>query len=97
MDRKDVCSIGDVLRLVIAESNMDSRLDELKAADAWPAIIGEHIASQTLRPYVRNGVMTIRVPDAGLRHELHMTRSALMREFNRLTGRNTITAIRFIS
>lgn len=97
MDRKDICSIGDVLRQAIAESNMEGRLNEIKAAEAWKDIVGADIASQTLRPYVKNGCMTIRVPDAGLRHELSMTRSLLIREFNRITGRQTITSLRFTS
>ncbi|MDE5663504.1 MAG: DUF721 domain-containing protein [Muribaculaceae bacterium] len=95
MQRKDSCSVGDVLREVLQENNMTGRLDELKAAAAWPAIVGDHIASRTLRPYVKNGAMTIRVSDAGLRHELNMNRTSLIREFNRIVGREVITSLRF--
>lgn len=97
MERKNICSLGDVLREVLKENDMAGRLDELKAAAAWPAIVGSHIASQTLRPYVKNGVMTIRVGDAGLRHELNMNRPGLIREFNRAVGREVITDLRFTS
>lgn len=97
MERKEICSIGDVLRQALAENDMTGRLNEIKAASAWPVIIGEHIAAQTLKPYVKNGAMTIRVPDAGLRQELTMHRTNLIREFNRLTAPGTITSLRFTS
>ena len=97
MDRKEICSVGDVLRRAIAENSMEGRLDELRAADLWPEIIGPHIASQTLRPYVRDGNMSIRVPDAALRQELSMTRTLLIREFNRILGKEIIKSLRFLS
>lgn len=97
MERKDICSVGDVLRQAISESDLDGRLDEIKAAAAWPAIIGRDIAMQTLRPYVKRGAMTIRVADPGLRHELSMHRSALIDAFNSIVGRQVITSLRFTS
>lgn len=97
MERKDIQSVGDVLRTAIAQDGMQGRLDEIRAAAAWPAIAGTYIASQTLRPYVRHGAMTIRVADAGLRQELSMHRSAIIAEFNRIVGREVITSLRFTS
>ena len=88
MERKEIQSVGDVLRMAIADDNLEGRLNEIKAAAAWPSIVGRHIADQT---------MTIRVPDAGLRQELSMTRSAIIREFNRIVGCEVITSLRFTS
>ena len=97
MDRKEICSAGDVLRQIIDESNMSGRLAELKAADYWPCVVGPDIASKTMKPYVFKGVMTIRVPDASLRNELSMYRSAMIRELNRLAGSEAILSLRFTS
>lgn len=97
MERKNIQSVGDVLRNVIAENEMSGRLDELRAAEFWPFIVGPDLARQTMRPYVKNGLMTIRVPDAALRQELSMHRSAMVRELNRLSGTEAIKDIRFIS
>lgn len=95
MDYKEIRSIGDVLRQTIEETDMQSRLDELRAAELWPQIIGEHVASLTMKPFVRSGVMTIRVVDAALRNELSMHRTRLINEFNRIMGKEVIHAIRF--
>lgn len=96
MERSEIKSIGDVLREAIEETNMQGRLDELRAADLWPQIVGKHIAQQTMKPLVRSGMMTIRVVDAALRHELSMHSTLLMREFNRLMQKEVITGLRFI-
>ena len=97
MDRKDICSIGDVLRQVIADNAMQDRLDELKAADTWPRIVGDYLAARTSRPSVRKGHMVVGVPDAGLRHELSMHRSIIIQDLNRIVGREVILSLRFIS
>lgn len=97
MDRKEIRSVGDVLRQVIAENDMQDRLDELKAASGWNSIVGDYVASATSAPTVRRGAMTVRVPDAGLRHELSMHRSAIINDLNRIAGRPVIKSIRFIS
>lgn len=90
-------SIGDVLRKALAENHLTGHLEELKAVEMWPAVVGEHIASQTMSPYVRKGIMTVRVADATLRHELSMSRSLIIRELNRLAGSEAIKELRFMS
>lgn len=95
MKRNDPESIGNVLRLVIQESNMSAGLDEAKAIRYWPAVIGEPIARQCGRPFVKNGVMTITVANAALRHELNMNRSTLAGHINRLVGNDILKEIKF--
>ena len=97
MDRKVPESVGDVLRNLLQETSLQNRMDELKAADLWKAVAGELIAKSTGNPQVKNGVMSISVPNASLRNELHMNRSLLRNIINKKIGKNVITEIRFIS
>ena len=97
MDRKVPESVGDVLRNLLQETSLQNRMDELKAADLWKAVAGEPIAKNTGNPQVKNGVMSISVPNASLRNELHMNRSLLRNIINKKIGKNVITEIRFIS
>lgn len=96
MKRTEIQSIGDVLRQILDESEMGAKLDELRAAELWPEIIGPDLSRRCMRPYVRNGIMTIRVIDAPLRQEFNMQRSSMARALNRMLGRTVITEIRFI-
>ncbi len=89
-------SLGDVLRRAIEEADMADTLDEYRAAALWPRIVGEEIAARTGKPYVLDGVMTISVKAAPLRHELMMSRSQLIKCINAPFQRTVVKEIRFI-
>lgn len=97
MKRTETMAIGDIMRLALDECCMSHRLDELHASDMWSHVVGDYIASKTSRPVVRDGIMTVSVPNAAMRQELSMSRSAIVREINRLLGKNIISDIRFIT
>ena len=97
MDRKDPESVGDVLRNLLEETALQERMDELKAAEIWRNLVGEEMAALTGKPFVKNGMMQIGVPNASLRHELTMNRSQLRRIINETIGKETIKDIRFTS
>ena len=95
MKRIEPESIGDVLRQTLQEQGMTDPLYETKAIALWPSIVGRDIASQTARPYVSKGIMTVHVHGASLRQELNMSRTSLIRIINESLGRETITQLYF--
>lgn len=95
MKRHECMPIGDILRQAIDECQLTGKLDECRAVDLWPAVVGDSIASQCRRPTVSNGMMTVGVTNAALRHELSMHRSALVKTINDTLGKPVITGIRF--
>lgn len=97
MQRHEPQSIGDVLRDVLEETSLQNRMDELKAADMWKHVAGENIAALSSKPYVKNGVMSIGVPNASLRNELHMNRSRLKEIINQNLGKEVLKEIKFTS
>ncbi len=97
MDRKNIETIGDVLRAAIEESRMTGRLDECRAVETFSQAVGPDLAGQCHRPTVKKGVMTIGVPNASLRNELAMHRSSLLRTINSILGKTVLTEIRFTS
>lgn len=97
MQRREPESIGNVLRDLLEETSLQERIDELKAADLWAVIAGSHISSLTSRPFVKNGKMSIGVPNASLRNELHMNRSRLKDIINESLGKEVIKEIKFTS
>ena len=97
MERKHPQTIGDVLRDLLNETSLQGRMDELKAADLWPRVAGEAIARECRRPMVKNGLMTVGVPNASLRQELYLNKTRLKEIINSLIGKEIITEIRFIS
>ena len=97
MERKKPESVGDVLRALLEETELQNRMDELKAIELWHEISGSQIASECGKPSVKNGLMTIGVKNASLRNELHMNRSSLKNHINIHLGKEIIKEIRFTS
>lgn len=96
MERTDAVSLGDLLRQAIEENQAAFRFDEINAINAWPAVIGRDIARKTFKPFIRGGVMTIRVPAAPLRQELNMMRSLLAKAINSEVGKDVVKELRFL-
>ena len=97
MERKEPESVGDVLRALLEESSLTERMEELKAIELWPRVVGEVLARECGYPSVKNGVMRIGVGNASLRHELQMSRSGIIANINSLIGKETIKEIKFVS
>lgn len=95
MKRQDPESVGDVLRQALQEQGMTDRLYETKAIGLWRPTVGDEIADLTSRPSVYNGIMTVHVRVAPLRHELNMSREVLRRIINDALGREVIREIYF--
>ena len=96
MERKDAESIGDLLRRAIEENQAAFRFDDIEAMNAWPKVVGHEVARKTMRPFIKNGVMTIRVPSPPLRQELNMMRSAIARAINSEVGKEVVKDLRFV-
>lgn len=95
MKRHDPQAIGDVIRVMLEESCLQEKMDEMQAAELWRHVVGESLACLTGKPEVKNGVMNVRISNASLRHELMMNRSRLREILNQKMGKEIITEIRF--
>lgn len=96
MERKDVVSIGDVLRECLEQSRMHDRLDEVRACDNFQLVVGSQLAALCRRPSMRQGVMTIATSNASLRQDLNMRRGRIMQGINDLMGKDVVKQIKFI-
>ncbi|MDE7420844.1 MAG: DUF721 domain-containing protein [Muribaculaceae bacterium] len=95
MERRDAVTVGDVLRECLEKSCMQGRLDEVRACDAFPLVVGQQIASMCNRPYMKNGVMTIGTSNAPLRSELNMSRGRIVKGINEILGKDVVVEIKF--
>ena len=96
MKRTEACSLGDLLRQAIEENQSAFRFDEINAIKAWPKVVGSAVASKCMRPFIKDGVMSIRVPAAPLRHELNMMRSQIAQAINSEIEKEIVKELRFI-
>lgn len=96
MERKDFTTIGDVLRECLEQSSMQTRLEEVRACEAFAGVVGEGFSSQCGRPEMRRGVMRIKVENAALRNELNMHRTAIANAINELRGKDIVGEVVFV-
>ena len=85
------------MREVFSRNQMQSRLDECKAVELWPRIVGEAIAGECKKPFVKGGTMFVATSNASLRNELSMSRSLIRKEINSLLGKEIIKDINFVT
>ena len=97
MEKLTPQSVGDILRLAFQENCMQDHLDENTAVRLWPRVVGDANAAECSVPKVADGIMTVGVRNASLRHELSMNRSLLRKAINDIIGKETIKDIHFIS
>ena len=95
MERKDIVTVGDVLRECLEKSSMQGRLNEVRACDAFASVVGQQLASMCSRPVIRRGLMTIGVSNASLRSELNMRRRAILNAINEIVGSDVVKDIAF--
>ncbi|MDE6018177.1 MAG: DUF721 domain-containing protein [Muribaculaceae bacterium] len=95
MERRDAVTVGDVLRECLEKSSMQGRLDEVRACDAFPLVVGNHLASMCGRPYMKNGIMTIGTSNASLRSDLNMRRGSIMKAINEILDKEVVKEILF--
>ena len=84
-----------MLREAVEQNSDAFRFDEINAIQSWPKVVGEAVARKTSRPFIRNGVMTVRVLSAPLRQELNMLRSSLAEAINREIGKEIVKELYF--
>ena len=88
-------TVGDVLRECLEKSSMQGRLDEVRACEAFPLVVGQQIASMCGRPWIKDGVMTIGTSNASLRSELNMSRGRIVRGINEIMGKDVVKELLF--
>ncbi len=95
MERKDTVTIGDVLRECLEKSQMQDRLDEVRACDNFAIVVGEGLASMCQRPTMHHGLMTIATSNAALRSDLNMRRGVIAKRINELLGKVVVKKLVF--
>lgn len=96
MKRTEPKRVGDILKDVLSEQNLDDKLLELQALEMWPKIVGPMINKRTVERRVSEGVLFLRIASAPIRQELSLNRTLLLSMLNKAVGKDVLQEIRFI-
>ena len=89
----DVKPLGDLIKEFYELHKGSGYLDEQKAIQCWPHVVGPFIASHTIDLSIKNGALYVRVDSDALRSELSYSKSLLMKNLNEMAGKEIVKEI----
>ena len=89
----DVQKLGDLINAFIVQYKGQDFIEEMKAVDAWPKVVGQFIASHTIDLSIKNHTLFVRVDSDALRNELNYSKSLLMKNLNEKVGKEVVKEI----
>lgn len=95
MERKNSERLGTVMAQYLAQSGLQSLLNEYRVVQAWEKVTGHAVALRTRDVGIRNGKLHVRITSAAMRSDLMMRRTDLVRKLNAEAGAQVITDIAF--
>ena len=89
----DVKPLGDLIKEFYEQHRGTDYLDEMKAINSWPKVVGPFIATHTIDLSIKKGVLYVRVDSDALRSELSYSKSLLMKNLNEMVGKEILEEI----
>ena len=86
MSEPNLSMVGDLIKAFYHENNRDNALAEQKILDSWKNVVGDFIASHTLKTSISNGVLYVKVDADSLRNELVFSKSVIFEKLNNCVG-----------
>ena len=88
-------SLGESLRLLLRNLEIETKVKEHMAAGSWSQIVGEAVAKISAVDRVDGGILFVKVESSSWRNELAFMRREIISKINALLGEEIIREIRF--
>lgn len=88
-------SLGESLRLLLRNLEIETKVKEHMAAGSWSQIVGEAVAKISEVDRVEDGVLFVKVESSSWRNELAFMRREIISKINTMLGEEIIHEIRF--
>ena len=89
----DVKPLGELIKEFYEQHRGSEYMDEMKAINSWPKVVGPFIATHTIDLSIKNHVLFVRVDSDALRNELNYSKSLLLKNLNGLVGKEILKEI----
>ncbi|MDE5421242.1 DUF721 domain-containing protein [Ancylomarina sp. DW003] len=93
MRRSKTQKIEELVKLVLKEQGLDTKLKELELIKAWENVIGKNVANATTNLYIKNRKLFVQVRSSIVRNELMLIKTGLIQALNKEVGDNIIDDI----
>ena len=93
MRRKETLSLGQVLKELLKENNLDAKINETKLLNAVEEVFGADLSSYITGKNIYNKTLFIHVKSSIVRNEMMMIRQKMVTLLNEKIGETVITNI----
>ena len=94
MIRKKEQKLESLIQQFMRQQGLETPLNEYRAVQAWPDIVGPAIARYTGQIFIRNSILYVQIRSAALRENLTHQRTLLAQRVNSQVGAQVIQEIR---
>jgi len=88
--------IKTVLNTYLFKTGLDAGVNQQRAANLWPTVVGKKIAENTTIQDVEHGVLIVRAVSPVWAQELQFQKKEVLFKINKALGKKTIKDIRFV-
>lgn len=95
MERRKTENLRDVINRYLRLNGLETPLNEQRAIEAWPDVVGPAIARMSSDLQIRGGILYVKITRPALRQDLMMMRTELARRINQHIKAQVIESISF--
>ena len=88
--------IKEALRSFVQKEGLDKGIQEQKAINVWPEVVGENISANSLPKSINSGILIVEVSNAVWRQELQLQKNTIIKKINNVLTKKIIKDIRFL-
>lgn len=89
-------TLKGAIDVLLKKYRLQEGLTAHRASDAWKTYAGPFISSRTSKVEFKKGVLKIFIQSAALKQEIHMERSKIKEEMNKLLGNGTVDEVQVL-
>lgn len=87
---------GDAFKKFLKQENLEQTFLEKKLISSWRGMMGETIASRTLKIFIKEKIMYVTLSSAPLKQELTNSKEKVLKIIEEEIGEGIIENVRFI-
>ncbi len=93
MRRSNVQNIGDVIKDLLKEMQIDQKIKEVGVINSWEEVLGRNVSKATTRLFIKNKVLFVSLSSPVMRNELLMLKSKIIKALNDKAGEKVVEDI----
>ena len=88
--------LKDALNDMFQKYKLSRKFNEMKLISSWESIMGKPIASRTLKIYIKDKILFVKLSSAPLKSELHSSKKKILELLEKEGARGVVEDIRFL-